>query len=53
MARGLADLIAFSAATSVSIAASMFLMSFTPVVPAQPDPVWSLVRQVRMKLASA
>jgi len=50
---GLRDLIALSAAISVSAAASIFEMSFSPVVPAQPDPVPSGVRHVRMKLASA
>ena len=53
IARGLRERSALSAATSVSPTASMLLTSFTPVVPAQPEPVWSGVRQVRMKLASA
>ena len=53
MAFGLRDFNALSAATFVSASASMFFMSLTPVVPAHPDPVWSGVRHVRMKLASA
>jgi len=44
---------ALSAAISVSAAVSIFEMSLSPVVPAQPEPVPSGVRQVRMKLASA
>jgi hypothetical protein len=50
---GWRDFSALSAAISVSAAASIFEMSFRPVVPAHPDPVPSGVRQVRMKLASA
>jgi hypothetical protein len=53
MARGLRDFSALSAATSDNAAASIFVTSFRPVVPAQPEPVPSGVRHVRMKLASA
>ena len=53
MARALREASAFCAAVSLIAVASICDTSFIPVVPAQPEPVASGVRQVRIRLASA
>ena len=52
-ARGFREASALAAAVSLMASASIFVASFSPVVPAHPDPVPSGVRHVRIMLASA